>query len=277
MLSHHRIYSRDPLFVCLSGLNWSCHGVSGRHPWPRIPFNADPSFLSQSSIVLWHVSPGIVPGRLFLCMFSLLCDDGVHIAAAGERLYYRSIRGAVIYLSKSVWGCSIPMSTVSCHLHLTHPVCIILYCIYFSIIVGYGEYGSHSHLHLAVCWLLHIWFLVLPSRFLVIWRMCASTHSRLDMASSDLLCNLDISFRISHDILYSRFNTYFSLHMPLPVWIQGSTCVYPFHFLCLRLPIFHNVHILLQLSSVSVMHACVCPFIHSLWCGGLFWVAQTLV
>ena len=64
-------------------------------------------------------------------------------------------------------------------------------------------------------------------------------------------------------ILYSRFNTYFSLHMPLPVWIQGSACVYPFHFPCLRLPISHNVHILLQLSSVSVMHACVYPFIHS--------------
>ena len=77
MLSHHRIYSCDPLFVCLSGLNWSYHGVSGKHPWPRIPFNADPSFLSQSSsIVLWHVFPGIVPGRLLLCMFSLLCDDG---------------------------------------------------------------------------------------------------------------------------------------------------------------------------------------------------------
>ena len=33
---------------------------------------------------------------------SLLSDDGVHIAAAGERLYYRSIRGAALYLSKRV-------------------------------------------------------------------------------------------------------------------------------------------------------------------------------
>ena len=31
---------------------------------------------------------------------SLLSDDGVHIAPAGERLYYRSIRGAVLFLSK---------------------------------------------------------------------------------------------------------------------------------------------------------------------------------
>ena len=31
---------------------------------------------------------------------SLLSDDGVHIAAAGECLYHRSIRGAVLYLSK---------------------------------------------------------------------------------------------------------------------------------------------------------------------------------
>ena len=31
---------------------------------------------------------------------SLLSDDGVHIAPAGERLYYRSIRRAVLFLSK---------------------------------------------------------------------------------------------------------------------------------------------------------------------------------
>ena len=62
-------------------------------------------------------------------------------------------------------------------------------------------------------------------------------------------------------ILYSRFNTYFYLHMPLPVWIQGSTCVNPFH--CLRLPISHYMHILLQLPSVSVTRACLYPIIHS--------------
>ena len=76
-------------------------------------------------------------------------------------------------------------------------------------------------------------------------------------------------------ILYSRFNTYFSLHMPLPVWIQGSTCDYPFHFPCLRLPISHYMHILLQLPSVSVIRACLYPIIHS---GVMvFRVTQTLV
>ena len=32
---------------------------------------------------------------------SLVCDDGVHVNATGERLYFRSIRGAALFLSKS--------------------------------------------------------------------------------------------------------------------------------------------------------------------------------
>jgi hypothetical protein len=164
-------------------------------------------------------------------------------------------------------------------LHLTHPVCIILYCIYFSIIVGYGEYGSHSHLHLEVCWLLHIWFLVLLSRVLVIWRMCASTHSRLDMASSDLLCNLDISFRISrfHKIRPHIFSSPFtsiscipgSTHTSLSICLYqcGSRAVlvsihsisfvfvYLFSTMCIS---FYSYH-----QWVLCMHVYIHSFIHS--------------
>ena len=101
----------------------------------------------------------------------------------------------------------------------------------------------------ALTWLLLIYYAT--------WISLSEFH----MISQDQATYFLIIFHLH--ILYSRFNTYFSLHMPLPVWIQASTCVYPFHFLCLCLPISHNVHILLQLSSVSVMHACVYPFIHS--------------
>ena len=213
---------------------------------------------------------------------------------SGGRTSLLSLRsGAVLYLSKSEWGSSIPMSTVSCHLHLTRPVCIILYCIYFSIIVGCCEYGSHSHLHLAVCWLLHIWFSVLLLRFLVRWRICVSTHSRFDMTSSDLLCNMDISFSISHGFARSGHICFSSSFTSISC-IPGSThstylfsiCIYQrgsraenvsirstsFGFV---LPVSHTVHILLQLSSVSVVHGCVYPLIHS---GVIvFWVTQTLV
>ena len=38
---------------------------------------------------------------LLLDYKSLVCDDGVHVRPTGDRLYFRSIRGAALFLSKA--------------------------------------------------------------------------------------------------------------------------------------------------------------------------------
>ena len=196
--------------------------------------------------------------------------------------------GRTSILSLHSGGCSLPLQEcvrmfypdVHCFLSLAvdspiSPSFPNSLSLFFSIIVGYGEYVSHLLLHLAVCWLLHIWLSVLLSRSLVRWRMCVSTHSRLDMTSSDLLCDMDISFSISHGFARSG-HICVSPSFTSISCIPGSAHSTHFFYICIYqrgsravnvsihstsfvfvLPIYHTVHILLQLSSVSVVHECV--------------------
>ena len=295
MLSHHRIYSCDPLFVCLSGLNWSCHGVRGKHPWPHIPFNADPSFLSQSSsIVLWRVSPGIFT-RETIIVYVFLAVWWWHPHHGGRRTSLLSLHWEGCFIRLPLHACvRMFYPAVHCFLSLVFdspikPRLNNSLSHLFQCYCGIGYICVPLLLHLAVCWLLHIWFLVLLSRVLVIWRMCVSTHSRLDMASSDLLCNLDISFRISHD--FTRSGHIFS-HHPSPPYLvfqvqhillspYAFTSVDPGQYLCLSIPLSSFTYFPQCAYPFTVIisecYACMCISIHSLWCGGLFRVTQTLV
>ena len=115
-----------------------------------------------------------------------------------------------------------------------------------------------------------------------------STHSRLDMASSDLLCNLDISLRISHD--FTRSGHIFS-HHPSPPYLvfqvqhillspYAFTSVDPGQYLCLSIPFPLSSSTYFPQCAypftviISECYACMCISIHSLWCDGLFRVTQ---
>ena len=108
-----------------------------------------------------------------------------------------------------------------------------------------------------------------------------STHSRLDMASSDLLCNLDISFRISHD--FTRSGHIFS-HHPSPLVFQvqhlllspyAFTSVDPGQYLCLSIPFplssftYFPLHAHPFTVTISECYTCMSISNHSLWCDGL--------
>ena len=115
-----------------------------------------------------------------------------------------------------------------------------------------------------------------------------STHSRLDMASSDLLCNLDISLRISHD--FTRSGHIFS-HHPSPPYLvfqvqhillspYAFTSVDPGQYLCLSIPFPLSSSTYFPQCAypftviISECYACMCISIHSLWCDGLFRVTH---
>ena len=77
-------------------------GLPSRHPL-RPNYNSLVDQVNAELKRLIELFPKIVYWKhrgMLSDYVSLLSDDGVHIAPAGERLYYRSIRGAVLFLSK---------------------------------------------------------------------------------------------------------------------------------------------------------------------------------
>ena len=187
-------------------------------------------------------------------------------------------RGLFVYLSTRAWRCYIPLSTVSCHLYLTHPsnpVWVILYRTCFSIIVEYGECMSLCSytLQFVGCYTYDSWFCCY-----VLWWVggCVCPYIRALTWLLLIYYATWISLSEFFIVLQDQATCFCTSISCIP----GSTptclsiCIYQcesraahvfIHFISLVFVYLFPIHIILQLPPVSVVHACVYTSIH-LYC-----------